>query len=489
MMCCGLPHAAATCPLRMAAPGMKDADWMSSALADDNEMRLRRDIRDSLSAWAHLVLAPRQQKPALHHLAIIDALEKVSSGETTRLLLLMPPGSAKSTYATLLFPAWWHARHPETAVITACHTASLAEHFGRGVRALLEEHAPRLQVKLREDARAAHRFLTAQGGEYFAIGVQGAVTGRRADLALIDDPVRCFADAESFSAREQLWNWFRSELVTRLKPDGRMVVAMTRWHMDDLAGRLIAQGGWATLRLPAIAETDDPLGRETGAALWPEWEGLPGLMDKRQMLGERAFAAMFQQAPQLEGGQLFDMRLIPLVDEVGVGPAVRAWDLAATAGGGGDPDWTVGLKLVRNRSCFIVDDVIRFRAVAGERDTRIRRCADVDGAQVIIGLAQDPGQAGKSQIGALTGMLAGYRVVSRRETGDKALRAAPVASQAHHGNLLVRRGVWNAAFLDELSCFPHGSKDDQVDALSLAFAFLTENTTPARYTTVPLFDR
>jgi hypothetical protein len=223
---------------------------------------------------------------------MIAALEKVADGRTNRLMLLMPPGSAKSSYASELFPAWWMARHPRGAVIAASHTASLAEHLGRRVRGLLSVHGARLGLTLRDDAHAAGRFATEGGGEYFAIGVRGAVTGRRADLALIDDPIASFADAASRAARDHLWDWYRSELVTRLKPKAAIVLVMTRWHCDDLAGRLLEQPGWTVLRLPALAEEGDPLGREPGAALWPGWEDRAALLAKRDALGEPSFAAM-----------------------------------------------------------------------------------------------------------------------------------------------------------------------------------------------------
>jgi predicted phage terminase large subunit-like protein len=357
-------------------------------------------------------------------------------------MVLLPPGAAKSTYASRLFPAWWMARNPRGAVIEACHTARLAEHFGRGVRGLLEENAARLGVQVRPDARAAGHFMTERGGEFFAIGVHGAVTGRRADLALIDDPIRSFADAESFSAREHLWDWFRTELVTRMKPQGRIVLVMTRWHCDDLAGRLIEQGGWGVLRLPALAEVGDPLGRAPGEVLWPEWEDLAAIEAKRALLGERHFAALFQQSPLRDGGLVFDPRLVRVVDTVPAGVGVRGWDLACTAAGTGDPDWTVGVKLVRDAmGGLFVDDVIRFRGVFAEVMDRIKAAAAADGTAVIVGLPQDPGQSGKSQVMFLTQMLAGYRVIASVESGSKEARANPVASQVARGVVAIRRAA------------------------------------------------
>jgi predicted phage terminase large subunit-like protein len=451
---------------------------------------LRRHINRSLEIWARYVLQPSGQLPALHHQRILKALESVSSGETQRLILLLPPGSAKSTYASRIFPAWWLGQHPASAVIAASHTATLSEHFGRGVRDLVAEKGAVLGLTLRQDVRAAGNFETVDGSQYFAVGVQGAVTGRRADLALVDDPIRSLNDAESFSAREHLWEWFRSELVTRMKPGGRIVLIMTRWHSDDLAGRLIERGGWDVLRFPAFAEADDPLGRQVGGALWPAWENEDALLEKKALLGERHFSALFQQAPLREAGQLFDPRKVRIVDVVPRGTCVRAWDLAASLGDAGNPDWTVGVKLVRDETGQIfVDDVIRFRALAADVAARIHDAAQHDGREVTIGLPQDPGQAGKAQILYLTQLLAGYRVVASPESGNKATRAMPIASQISAGSVAMRRACWNGEFLDEIANFPNGAKDDQVDALARAFEMIIAKSPQATFRHLPFLTR
>lgn len=454
------------------------------------EQALRCQVRGSLTTWSNHLMALHGHILAAHHLTIIRELDGLARGDSRRLMLLLPPGSAKSTYASLLFPAWWMAHNPTGAVIAASHTASLAEHFGRGVRLLLAEHSPRLGVSLRQDTRAAGRFMTGPGGEYFAVGVHGAVTGRRADLALIDDPVRSMAEALNPRARDQLWNWFRSELVTRLKPNGRILLIMTRWHPDDIAGRLIEQGGWAVLQLPAFAEADDPLGREPGAALWPEWEDRSELLAKQAVLGERTFAALFQQTPVVSTGALFDTTRIHLINRAPVGTAVRAWDLAGSSDISRNPDWTVGLRLVRDTmGRFVVEDIRRVRAGPAEVADLIRATAEADGLEVTIGLAQDPGQAGLFQLAALTSLLAGFRVTSSVETGSKVERAQRVASQVPAGNISVVRAPWTRAFFDELDLFPTGGKDDQVDALSRAFIMLAIEPEPGRFKYMPLFGR
>ena len=442
------------------------------------ERGLRRRIRMSLGDWARYAL-PEGQVPARHHRLLIGELERVAAGQCDRLMVLMPPGSGKSVYASLLFPPWFLARQAGQ-VIAVSHTAGLAEGFGRGVRGLLEEHGARLGVRLSRDDRAAGRFsvmglsgseIGRRRGGYFATGVQGAITGRRADLVVIDDPVRSQAEAESALVRERVWDWYRGDLVTRLRPGGRIVLVMTRWHPDDLGGRLLAEdAGWRVIRLPALAEPDDVLGRAPGEALWPEWEGVAALERKRAVMGERSFAALFQQSPRVAGGRLFEVSRVRVAERRLVGVAARAWDLAASAEG----DWTVGVLLVRGaEGRFQVADVVRLRGDPHAVVQAVVGTAERDGRDVVVCLPQDPGQAGRMQVQYLTGRLAGWRVVSSAESGAKAVRAMPVASQVNGGGMEVLRGGWNGVFLEELQDFPGGAKDDQVDALSRAFGVLT----------------
>ena len=446
-----------------------------------------------LEDWAEYVLAAHGHRPAAHHRMLLDRLALVGQGAIDRLMVLMPPGSAKSTYASLVFPAWWLARQPHTSVIAASHTAELAEHFGRRLRNLVAEARDTLGYGLAGDSRAAHRFATTLGGEYFATGIHGPVTGRRADLVVIDDPIKSHAEGESPLAREHVWNWYRSELITRLKPGGRIVLVMTRWHEDDLAGRLLAAGdAWHVLRLPALAEPGDPLGRKPGTALWPDWENEGALARKRAIVGGRAWQALYQQSPTSGEGSLFPVARVGLSDALPEGSRmVRAWDLAATeAGEGRDPDWTVGLKLAQcPDGRLVVVDVVRLRGGPHEVTQCLVDTATRDGRAVPIGLPQDPGQADKQQVAFLTGKLAGHTVLASPETGAKLVRAMPVAAQVEAGRLSLLRGAWNQALLDELRDFPHGRKDDQVDALARAHAMLGQATRPARQLRVGLFGR
>jgi len=446
----------------------------------------------TLDGWAHDALAPRGQAPARHHRLLLDRLAQVGEGTIDRLMVLMPPGSAKSTYSSLVFPAWWFARHPASSMIAASHTAELADHFGRQLRNLVAERGAELGYGLAGDNRAAHRFRTSAGGDYFATGIHGPVTGRRADLVVIDDPIKSHAESDSPLARDHLWNWYRSELVTRLKPGGRIVLVMTRWHVDDLAGRLLASDDpWHVLRLPALAEPGDPLGRAPGTPLWPDWEGIADLDRKRTAVGSRSWAALYQQSPSTGDGALFQVNRIGTLDTLPPDTrTVRAWDLAATEAGTGDPDWTVGLKLAATPDeRLIVVDIVRLRAGPLDVADTILRTAHRDGATVPIGLPQDPGQAGKQQIAWLQQKLSGFRVHASPETGSKATRALPVAAQVEAGRLSLLRAAWNQPFLNELADFPTGRKDDQVDALARAHSLVAHPHAPTRRLHLALLGR
>jgi predicted phage terminase large subunit-like protein len=324
--------------------------------------------------------------------------------------------------------------------------------------------------------------------------MRGPIAGRRADLAIIDDPVKSFAEADSPTAREHAWQWYRADLVPRLKPRGRIILVMTRWHQDDLGGRILdTEKNWTVVRLPALAEAEDPLGRQPGDALWPEWEDAAAIERKRLVVGDRTFSALYQQDPKPQSGGLFLVDRIPTLEHAAEDSvaAVRAWDLAAAIPGPGrDPDWTVGLRLERDaEGNLLVTDVQRLRGSPGEVEAVILASAREDGAEVLISLPQDPGQAGRAQVAYLTRRLAGFRVTATPETGSKITRASPVAAQVEAGNLRLLRGRWNLPFLDELRDFPHGNKDDQVDALSRAFMTLLPPDAPTRRLHIPHLGR
>lgn len=451
------------------------------------ELRKRR-LRRHLTEWCGFCLEPLGLQPQPHHKLLLENLAKIERGEITRLMVMMPPGAAKSTYASILFPPWFLAKQPGRTVILVSHTADLAEaNSGKVIRTIQEFGATIGISALNEGVKY---WRTSNGGDVKAAGVGAGITGRRADLAIIDDPVKSAEDAQSLNYRDKAWDWWQADLITRLKAGrkgeapARIVLIMTRWHEDDLAGRLLQTEAekWQIIKLEAQnTRADDPLGRQTGEYLWsgdPDYDYAALLAQAKtgyEHAGTmRVWEALYQQNPRPGEGALFKTALLQVSPAPLPGKSVRAWDLAATAQlGTRDPDWTVGVRMTRTvQGKFMVDDVVRLRGAPDEVEAAILATASRDGRAVQIHLPQDPGQAGKAQILYLTRILAGYSVQSQIASGDKATRAAPLAAQMNVGNVALVQAAWNRAFIEELSGFPASAHDDQVDAAADAFAAL-----------------
>jgi predicted phage terminase large subunit-like protein len=242
-----------------------------------------------------------------HHKIMAQAFEKISRGELKRLIINMPPRHTKSEFASYLLPAWFLGQYPGKKVIQTAHTAELSVGFGRKVRNLVDSEDfksvfPKLQ--LRADSKAAGRWSTNDGGEYFAIGVGGAVTGKGADLLIIDDP---HSEQEGQSGDpsvfDRTYDWYTSGPRQRLQPGGAIVIVMTRWHMRDLTGKIIKSSSqragtdeWEVIEFPAIMPS--------GKALWPEFWSIAELEALRNELPSSKWNAQYQQNPTSEEGAL-----------------------------------------------------------------------------------------------------------------------------------------------------------------------------------------
>lgn len=400
----------------------------------------------------------------------------------------MPPGSAKSTYASVLFPPWHYAQEPEHCVIAASHTQELAEKWGRRVRNLLSQHSLTLSVGLAHDSQAAGRWETSSGGEYFAAGVGGSITGRRADLVVIDDPVRSREDADSELIRDKTWDWYKSDLYTRLKPNARIILIQTRWHEDDLAGRLLqemATGGdqWTIVSLPALAEAGDLLGRRVGEALWPEWEDLGELERKRRAVGPRDWIALYQQRPAPEEGDYFKAEWLkpyttaPHKDTLAI---YGASDYAVTADGG---DYTVHVVVgVDPDGRMYLLDLWRKQASS---DVWIDAFCNLVKEWQPREWAEEHGQI-KAGVGPFIDRMQSERQAwcYRRDfpvRADKAVRAQSIRGRMALSGLYVPQSAsWLADLRSELLSFPAGKHDDQVDALGLVGQLLDTITSGNR---------
>ena len=238
-----------------------------------------------------------------HHTEIADKFNKLATGELTRLIINMPPRHTKSEFASFFLPAFMIGQNPKLKIIQATHTAELAVNFGRKTKHLIDspEYQQIFKTRLQEDSKAAGRWNTSDGGEYFAVGVQGAVTGRGADLLIIDDP-HSEQDVNSPIAFDNAWEWYTSGPRQRLQPGGRIVLVMTRWSTKDLTQKLInAQKNenadqWEVIEFPAILPTGKPV--------WPEYWKLEDLESVKASAGVAKWNAQYMQNPTSEEGAL-----------------------------------------------------------------------------------------------------------------------------------------------------------------------------------------
>lgn len=410
---------------------------------------------------------------------MIERLEAIARGDIDRLALFLPPGSAKSTYASVLFPPWFLARDPSRSIIAASHTVELAERWGRKVRNLIAEHGPILGYGVADDNKAAGRWETNAGGEYYAAGVGGSITGRRADLALIDDPIRSREDADSALVRDKQWEWWKFDLRTRLKPGAGVVLIQTRWHEDDLAGRILNEEAnrWEIVSLPMEALPGDPLGRKEGEPLWPEWYSQ--LMRDDAKRDARLWSALYQQQPTPDSGDFFkrewfiDAPLPPVETMRFYG----ASDYAVTSDGG---DYTVHavVGLDQQGNAHLVD-VWRKQAAS---DVWVEALCDLVCKWRPLAWAEEQGQI-RSGIGPwLERRMRERKAFVHREQfptrGDKATRAQSIRGIMSMGGLRIRPDApWKADLISECLRFPAGVNDDQVDALGLVGQLLATMTT------------
>lgn len=427
---------------------------------------------------------------APYHQAIDALLEQVARYVLTggkegigRAMIFLPPRHSKTKHVSHYFPAWLLSQNPNVRLITASYGATLAHRNSRFVRNLIatpEYHAAYPAVRLSEDTASVNEWdIANRSGGLIAAGVGGGLTGHGANLIVIDDPVKSRAEAESSTYRQRLKDWYENDLLTRLEePGGAIILMNTRWHTDDLAGYLLeSDDRWQVLSLPAVAGSDDPLGREPGEALWADRYTAEILADRRARMGEYAFASLYQQTPLPPGGRLFDTGKIEIIDyEPVCKQVVRFYDLAVTAKK--HSDYTAGMKLglLADESLCILD-MYRVQKILPDVEKDIVQNLHIDGQATDAVLeAEKAGIIGLDYLMRNPGTH-GYNISMVAPVGDKFTRAQPAASRVNAGMVKMVRGQWNRALLDELAVFPSGEHDDQVDALSGAYHHLTNEIT------------
>lgn len=454
-------------------------------------------IQRSPIDFAKYVTGGAYKSPA--HLRLInEKLIRVGAGELKRLIIEAPPRHGKSWLISKYFPAWYIGTHPEDRIILASYEAEFAAKWGLAAKALLEEHGrPVFGVSLNPDSAAAARWdLLDHDGGMVSVGSGGPLTGKGANVLLIEDPIKNAAEANSATQRENLWTWFQSVAFTRLEPGAAIIVVGARWHEDDLIGRLEQSGGWEVIKLPAIAQDDDLLGRAPGEALWPERFDVEALESIQRQVGSYSWNALYQQTPTPAGGNVVQLHWIKywqtadqsyppiavrmpdgttaqchpvkLHDDLELEEVFQSWDLAFKEGTA--TDYVVGqVWAKRGKDRYLLDQV-RKRM---DFPTTIEaiRAFSARWPQSYRKLIEEKAN-GAATISTLRPEFPGIQAIVPKD--DKLTRLHSVTPQFESGNVYLphpHSAPWVQGLIDELISFPHAKHDDQVDALSQALCY------------------
>lgn len=480
---------------RSSTVGQQDAELL--ALLQEKKRRLAG--RDRLLGFTEYVSPYYQADP--FHIYVCEALDRVVSGDLSRLMIFAPPQHGKTIITSEHLPAFWLGRYPDDPVILASYGARRAYDNSRKARNIVEREEYRVlfgdlgpqdvaPVTTSDDSRAADEWALSHPhrGGVLAAGVGGAVTGFGAKLIIIDDPIKSWKEAQSTLIRDTAWEWYENTLLSRLREGGRMVLIITRWHQDDLAGRILAKERdlWTVLRFPALAETQeerdraheflglppqqgDLIGRAPGEPLAPRRFSRETLEARRSTSG---WWAIYQQIPRPTEGNLVKRQWLTIVDAVPADADIRArvryWDKAGTSGGTGARTAGVRLALAKDGRIYVEHSIAGYFN-AGERERVIRQTAELDGKTVKVYVEQEPGSGGLESAQATIRNLQGFSVYADRPTGDKDTRLEPFAAQAQAGNVYLKRGDWNMDYIEELIAIPNGARRDQGDATAGAY--------------------
>lgn len=469
--------------------GVEYGGWIERFGWDEEVERLKAEAeerqagRTTFEDW--LSAEPSRLKwTARHHKFICEHLRRITDGSARRLMIFLPPRHGKSELATVRYLAWRLIRDTRLNLIIGCYNQKLANRFSRKIKQITNGRVIRSHAR-----HSAEEWETAAGGSVKAVGVGAGITGFGGDLIIIDDPVKSRAQANSRNVREKTWDWYKDDIYTRLEPEAAVILIQTRWHDDDLAGRLLKEmedGGdqWEIVKLPALAEPSasaggcdpsDPLGRSEGEPLWPERFGRERLLEIKRQLGAWSFASLYQQRPIPEGDRLFKAAWFAKIVSRRPGGLrwARGYDLAVSLKD--SADYTASFRCAideRTGTLYIADgfrkkieypEQRRFviERMLAEKDTVHGIELALHGKALVQELRRDKRIAGR--------VLRGVKV-----DADKLMRAEAWSSYAEEGRVVLVNGPWINDFVEEALRFTGrgDAHDDQIDAVSLAVQML-----------------
>ena len=437
---------------------------------------------------------------ARHHRVIGAALEEVEAGRIRRLMISVPPRHGKTKLASMLFPAWYLGRNPRHSVVFATYNDKYAQDVGAVVKTMIQSPLYRHvfpELELRYGGAASDRLSIVGGGDMFCVGVGGTLTGRGGSINLIDDPVKNRQEADSIVVRDKLWNWYTTVFRTRMMTqDAALVIISTRWNEDDLIGRHIDPANphfnqeeaetWRMINLPALAEDDDPLGRPVDEPLWPSRFGTNFLLDQRRA-DARGFTALYQGRPTPAEGSFFKSDFIRTYNKMSDLPhpdSLRYY---------GASDFAVATKQENDKSCHLVVGVDENDNIWIMPDIVWSRMPSDMSIDAIINLMAKYKPmlwwGEKGSISKSIGPFLRKRMLEKRvfcsideiaPIADKQARAQSISARMNMGRVYFPGFArWFVDARDQLLKFPHGGRDDLVDALSLVGLGLMKQV-PAR---------
>lgn len=406
-------------------------------------------------------------------------------------MIFAPPRHGKSELLSRLFPAYYLSLFSDRWVGINSYAAELAYSLSRNAR----DNFTNAGNSMRDSAQAVVQWETKGGGGLWSAGVGGPITGKGFHLGIIDDPLKNAQEALSQTVRQSHQEWYPSTFYTREEPRGAIVLQATRWNELDLPGWLLTQETeeeperWHIVCLEAVKEAEpiiipatctlEPDDRRVGEALCPERYPIEKLRKIEKRIGPYYWNALYRQRPAPREGGMFKLVNLPIVPASPIeAHRVRYWDL-----GGSDStkaDYSVGGLMAEHKGIYYVEDVQRGQWSPNERNERIKATAEADRNKygvIPTWIEKVPG-LGVEVVDNIVKLLAGYNVRTEMAKADKTTRADPFAAQCEAGNVKVVEGTWNAAFRNELTAFPHGTNDDQVDFASGAFNKLALRVEP-----------
>lgn len=433
------------------------------------ELAIRREAQSSLEAWCRLL----GYEPAAHHRLMIASMQAMCQPEPPyrNLMLFLPPGAAKSTYGSVCFASW--AMQFGWNIIAASHTSSLAKRWSKQVRQKIREKGHLLDIGLGDEA--VDRWSTTLGNEYMMAGVTVGIAGFRADLGLIDDPVRNRQDADSELVRERHWEWYNDDFLTRTVPGARKILIQTRWHEDDLAGRLLEHEpeDWHVISIPAECDSaDDPLGRGIGDFLWADddYGYAEDLRKKKKNALPRTWAALYQQKPAPDEGVLFKAEWFGTYEKMPDPKTMRVYGASDFAVSEDKGDYTVHVVVgIGPGNKMYLLDVWRAQKDAA---VSVQAFLDLVKKWKPIAWSMESGQIDAAVGPFMRRMMMDEKVyvqIKKFPTKyDKAVRAQSIIGRMALGGILLPTGTtWRPEFERELLIFDAGKHDDQVDAMAL----------------------